>query len=118
MNLNYILFGFCGKKIKSVAIAWMGVGVSLFLIGGILGFLVAFTDFGSLWYMLFLAPIVMVFGWVTVWVSALMIYGFGEIVDRICRLEGTEDYEAFEGDSDKDKELESLKEYISSTDVK
>ena len=65
-----------GGKIKAVAFVEFGIGFIAAILSGV--FLL-----GS---MGLLALLVILFGIIGAWISSLMIYGFGEIIDKLCEI--------------------------------
>ena len=84
---NNIMFNDIGAKIKKLArfIAWFDIVVSI--LGGIAMIIISLTDFEYLWYLFVLAPVAVVFGCLSAWLSVIMLYGFGEIIDKLTAIE-------------------------------
>lgn len=81
-----IMFDDIGKKIQRVAkgIAWFSIVLSI--VAGIFLFLYGLSDFEYNWYMVLLAPLVIFFGCIGAWLSVIILYGFGKIVDDLTAL--------------------------------
>ncbi len=79
---NSIMFDNIGEKIKKVAkvTAWIGIVVSI--IGGIVLFFWGLIELEYLWFLIFLAPITVVVGCIMAWLSVIMLYGFGELIEN------------------------------------
>jgi hypothetical protein len=60
-------------------IAWIGTVCSI--IGGIIMFFCAFINLDYLWWLMLLAPVTAVVGCVSSWLPALVLYGFGQLID-------------------------------------
>lgn len=84
---NDFLFGDVGKKIKSIARfnTWFWIIASV--LGGTVMFFVGLSDGDFL--MMLLAPIVVVVGVLLAWLSNLLLYGFGELIDNTTGLHQT-----------------------------
>ncbi len=82
-NIN--MFNNVGKKIKLLAkaICWIGIIVSI--IAAIVMFIV--SDGG--WYVgfVFAGVIILVVGPLLSWIGSFFMYGFGELIDKICDIE-------------------------------
>ncbi len=87
MDINSILFDNIGSKIKGVAKAIAWINIILSVIAGIILFFVAFVDFKTLWYFIFLSPVVIVIGCFMAWLSVITLYGFGELIEANCNNE-------------------------------
>ncbi len=68
-----------GKKIKRLAIATFIVEAIAAIITGI----VLITEYVDLWIVL----LVFILGPIVAWVSSWLLYGFGEIIDRLCSID-------------------------------
>lgn len=78
------MFDNIGKKIKSVAKIFFVLGVILSVFYGITMLLIGLLEFDSFGYLIFIAPILSVLGCVLSWMSVIVLYGFGELVDTVC----------------------------------
>lgn len=81
-KINDIMFRNPGVKIKIIAqvIAWAYVFFSI--LGGLILFLSAFEDLEYNWWFILVSPTVIIFGILTAWMSSIMLYGFGELVEN------------------------------------
>lgn len=81
-NFNDIMFKNPGVKIKIIAqvIAWIEIFCSI--LGGLFLFFAAFEDLECNWWFILVSPTVIIFGILTAWISSIMLYGFGELVDN------------------------------------
>lgn len=79
---NSIMFDDAGVKIQKMAkvLAWIQIVTSI--IGGVFMVLGALINLEDLWWMLFLAPVVTAIGCVSAWLSVIVLYGFGELVEN------------------------------------
>ncbi len=80
-NWNSIMFDNVGVKIQTVAkiYAWFQITLYLALaIGMVILGCVFFSDF---WYFIFFAPLLVLVGGVVAWLSVLLLYGFGKLIE-------------------------------------
>lgn len=87
MDINSIMFDNIGSKIKGVAKAVAWINIILSVIAGIILFFASFVNFKSLWYFIFLSPVVIVVGCFMAWLSVIALYGFGELIEANCNNE-------------------------------
>ena len=83
-ELDFLLFGNTGSKIKSVAKIFVCVCFVInFLVGTIL-FVTSLIAFQKLWFLLIVAPVYIILSCLISWFIGLLVYGYGEIVQQNC----------------------------------
>ena len=82
-SLNNIMFGNVGKKIKGIAkfFTWLLIFASLF--ASIFVFIQGTYNTDELLVLIFIAPLILIVGCLTAWLSFICLYGFGELIDKI-----------------------------------
>lgn len=81
---NSIMFDNIGTKIKMVAKVTAWVEILFSILAGIGMILYGVFDLEYYWYLIFLAPIAVVLGCISAWLSVIVLYGFGELVEKAC----------------------------------
>lgn len=74
------MFDNIGGKIKGLAAVCTGLGMAASVIGGIIMMTISES-------MVLLGFLVIVIGCLGSWISSLCLYGFGEMIDKICKIE-------------------------------
>ena len=80
---NEIMFDNIGKKIQTVAKAIVWVEIIASILSGIVLFFYGLFNLESLWYLLILAPFVGYIGCIAAWLSVILLYGFGKLVEDV-----------------------------------
>ena len=81
-GLNGFMFSNVGTKIKKLAkiLAWIDIIISI--IGGVIMFFAGLFDPEYLWFLIFLAPVTVLLGFLLAWLSTVLLYGFGELIEK------------------------------------
>ena len=75
------IFNNIGLKIKGIAAGLFAFGISSSILASIITLIVS-RDISVILYVIVGAIV----GVLTAWISSCMIYGFGEIIDRLCQI--------------------------------
>lgn len=78
---NEIMFSNIGNKIKGYAkfVAWLGIFLSI--LSGIILFFYGLFNIENFWYFMLLGPAAAILGCILSWLSVIVFYGFGELID-------------------------------------
>ena len=79
------MFNEIGKKIKGVTEAFCILEIIANVLGGGSLLLFGLDDENEIF--IALGAIMLIFGTLFIWISHLVIYGFGELVDKVCDIE-------------------------------
>ncbi len=106
---NSIMFDYIGLKIQSVAktIIWINIAISI--ISGIVMFFYALTDLENLWHLIFISPVSIVVGCAAAWLSNIILYGFGKLVEDVEYLR-TQKSDSLYKEAQEQKETPTLRE--------
>ena len=69
------MFDYIGEKIKTLAMVCCGIGVCVYAIAGIILIFSGEVGYGV---------ITLIFGPLISWIGCFFMYGFGELIDKVC----------------------------------
>lgn len=107
---NNIMFDNIGQKIQKVAKVIVWINIVSFILSGFAMICYALSDFEYLWWLIFLAPVWVILGFIISWLSVITLYGFGQLVEdvRIIRQRNTgeiNNYDNNKNDTTHDKNI-------------
>ena len=80
------MFDCIGKKIKSFAEGFLWVGGVIYAAAALIMFLIAEDSYDEELYITW-GWICLIAGPISTWISSLFMYGFGELIDKVCEIE-------------------------------
>ena len=95
------MFNEIGKKIKGVASAVCWIQVAIYAIVGII--IMATTE-----ELVIVGLLIIVVGGLFAWLSSITLYGFGELIDKVCSIEKTVNAEKYQKQSSNNFSAETV----------
>ena len=77
------LFDNVGVKIQKIQKIFFWIILSITFITGFALFIIALNEIEKLWWLALLAPIIIVVGVISAWLSVIFMYAFGQLVDDV-----------------------------------
>lgn len=81
------MFNNIGSKIKTVAKVIACINIVISTVASVIMLANGLVNFDEQWILVFIAPLVFIVGFVMAWLSVILLYGFGELIDATCNNE-------------------------------
>ena len=76
-----LLFSNIGGRIKTVAKVTAYIEMGSAVLGGVIMFFAALSDMEELLFLLLMIPVIVMIGCFLAWLSSILLYGFGELIE-------------------------------------